>query len=102
MGTVFQIPWCFHNDVPEACRKYGFKSVSMALNSESVYLQDFKVDRNEKYAVFLGSEGYGLPKEIISNSDVTVKIPMHHGVDSLNVGAAAAITMWHFSMNRED
>lgn len=100
MGTVFQIPWCFDDDILGKLKTYGFRSVSMALSSESVFLQNFKVEPEGKYAVFLGSEGYGLPKDIIEKSDVVVKIPMHHGVDSLNVGAAAAITLWHFCQHR--
>ena len=96
MGAVFQIPWCFVDDVLGSLKNSGFKSVSMALSSESVFLQDFLVEPDGRYAIILGSEGYGLPQRIIENSDVVVKIPMHHGVDSLNVGAAAAITMWQF------
>lgn len=96
MGTVFQIPWAFADDVTGTLRNFGFLSVSMALSDESIYLQDFKVEPQGKYALLLGSEGYGLPDEIIADSDHVVKIPMYHGVDSLNVGAAAAITLWHF------
>lgn len=96
MGAVFRIKWCFENDIPRALNRHGFRSVSMALNSESVFLQDFKVKPEGKYAIILGSEGYGLPDKIIENSDVVVKIPMHYNIDSLNVGAAAAITLWHF------
>lgn len=96
MGAVFQIPWCFVDDVLVSLKNSGFRSVSMALSSESVFLQDFRVEPDGRYAIILGSEGYGLPQRIIENSDVVVKIPMHHGVDSLNVGAAAAITMWQF------
>lgn len=96
MGAVFQIKWCFDGDILSSLRHNGFTSVSMALSSESVYLQNFEVDKDKKYAVILGSEGYGLPEDIIRDSDVVVKIPMFHHVDSLNVGAAAAITLWHF------
>lgn len=97
MGTVFRIPWCFEADILSKLREHGFKSVCMALTDNSVFLQDFKVDPEEKYAVLLGSEGWGLPSRIIERTDYVVKIPMHHGVDSLNVGAAAAITLWHFN-----
>ena len=96
MGAVFQIPWSGVTDVPVMLSKFGFKGVSMALADGSRFLQDFPVEAGEKYAVILGSEGYGLPQEIISKSTYTVKIPMAHGVDSLNVGAAAAIALWHF------
>lgn len=97
MGAVFQIPWCFDADVISALRLNGFKSVSMALTEKSIYLQDFQLLPACKYALIFGSEGYGLPSSVIEESDFTVKIPMHHGVDSLNVGAAAAIALWHFT-----
>lgn len=96
MGAVFQIRWAYANDVIGLLRQHSFESVSMALTEESVYLQDFAVKEDKKYAVILGSEGYGLPQRLIDDSDTVVKIPMYHGVDSLNVGAAAAITLWHF------
>lgn len=97
MGAVFQIPWTFCGDIIERLEENRFESISMALTDRSVYLQDFQVNGNAKYAVILGSEGYGLPQEIIDKSDHIVKIPMYHGVDSLNVGSAAAIALWHFS-----
>lgn len=96
MGATFRIPWCYDPDVIGTLKRHGFMSVSMALSSESVYLQDFDVADDAKYGIILGSEGYGLPKHVIDGCDVVVKIPMHHGIDSLNVGAAAAITLWHF------
>lgn len=96
MGAVFQIPWTFSHNVMTELEKTGFKSVSMALTDESVWLQDFIPTTAERYAVILGSEGYGLPESLIADSSHVVKIPMHHCVDSLNVGAAAAIALWHF------
>ena len=96
MGAVFRIPWCYESDITGILRQYGFQSVSMALSSESVYLQYFTVEPQGKYGIIFGSEGYGLPQSVIDSSDTVVKIPMFHGVDSLNVGAAAAITLWHF------
>lgn len=95
MGTVFQIPWTFSETVIPTLKQHGFQSVSMTLTPDSVFLQDFPVDPETKYAVLLGSEGYGLPSDIIGISDHVVKIPMFHGVDSLNVGAASAIALWH-------
>ena len=97
MGSVFKIPWCYESDILSILKRHSFKSVCMALTDESIFLQDFNVDPSEKYAVYMGSEGWGLPSHIISSSDYVVKIPMHYGVDSLNVGAAAAITLWHFT-----
>lgn len=97
MGAVFQIPWAtLRGDLHATLAEFGFSGVSMALAADSLRLQDFKVEENGKYAVILGSEGYGLPEEIIDKSAYTVKIPMSYGVDSLNVGAAAAIALWHF------
>lgn len=96
MGAVFQIPWAFTTSVLACLRQAGFKSVCTALTDNSVSLEEFGVEPEGKYAVIFGSEGYGLPREVISGSDITVRIPMHAGVDSLNVGAAAAITLWHF------
>lgn len=96
MGAVFQIPWAFSADILPLLCKYSVRSVSMALSEESVFLQEFDVATDSRYAVILGSEGYGLPEHIIRASDHVVKIPMYHQVDSLNVGAAAAIALWHF------
>lgn len=96
MGTVFRIPWAMVPDVPGLLKETEFKSVSMALTERSVSLEDFSVDVDERYALLLGSEGYGLPQKVIDGSDVVIRIPMHYGVDSLNVGAAAAIALWTF------
>lgn len=96
MGAVFQIPWSYDTDVLKSLKKHGFKSVCTALRKESIPLHDFEVKQDEKYAVILGSEGYGLPSEIIDGSDYIVRIPMHRNVDSLNVGAAAAIVLYSF------
>lgn len=96
MGTVFQIPWSYDGNILQTLERSGFRSVSLALRDDSVALQEFKIRKGEKYALILGSEGYGLPAEIIESSDTVVRIPMARGVDSLNVGAAAAIAIWHF------
>lgn len=101
MGAVFRIPWCFCHNIIDSLREKGFKSISMALNSESIFLQDFKTEKDGKYAVLFGSEGYGLPEHIIDESVYTVKIPMYNNVDSLNVGAAAAIALWHFRESQQ-
>lgn len=98
MGAVFQIPWAFETDIMSTLSQNGFLTVTTALTPDSVSLVDFKVNPDGKYAVILGSEGYGLPEKIMLGSDYKVRIPMHHGVDSLNVGAAAAIVLWHFVM----
>ena len=96
MGTVFQIPWSVSANVLEDLRAAGLTTVSTALNAESIPLDRFPLRHDGRYAVIFGSEGYGLPDSVIRGSDFCVNIPMQGGVDSLNVGAAAAITLWHF------
>lgn len=96
MGTVFQIPWGRTDEVMPALRGEGLTTVATALTPESVSLEDMPVAPEGRHAVIFGSEGYGLPDAVISASDHSVCIPMHAGVDSLNVGAAAAILLWHF------
>ena len=101
MGTVFQIPWTyFPEDTswPEEGMKLlkesGFKTVSMALRNDSVEIDDPVLHAEERLAVILGTEGEGLASTTIADSDYTVKIPMSHGVDSLNVAAASAVAFW--------
>ena len=93
MGTVFQIPWAFCSDANEV-RSLGFKTVAMALRDDSVSLDDPALMAEEKLAIILGAEGDGLANETIFDSDYTVRIPMSHGVDSLNVAAASAVAFW--------
>lgn len=103
MGTVFQIPWTFI--CPEEAgawpskgldflQKSGFRTVAMALNDRAVSIDHPEVCAEKKLAVILGTEGEGLSPETIGMCDYTVKIPMYHGVDSLNVAAASAIAFW--------
>ena len=102
MGTVFQIPWTFVNisddDNGESYIKrlhsLGFKTAAMALDDNSVSIDDKDVVSEEKLAIILGTEGDGLLQSTISESDYTVRIPMSHGVDSLNVAAASAVVFW--------
>lgn len=102
MGTVFQIPWTIidSNDYtwPEGgiskLKSMGFSTVSMALTNETVDIDNEELKSKEKLAVILGAEGYGLSDRTISLSDYTVKIPMTHNVDSLNVAAASAVAFW--------
>ena len=101
MGTVFQIPWTyFPEDAswPEEGMKLlkesGFKTVSLALRNDSVEINDPVLHAEERLAVILGTEGEGLVSTTIADSDYTVKIPMSHGVDSLNVAAASAVAFW--------
>ena len=102
MGTVFQIPWTFigeetgHWPHPgmERLQAMGFKTAAMALRDDSVSIDDPSLLAEEKLAIVLGSEGDGLTNTTIADCDYTVKIPMSHGVDSLNVAAASAVAFW--------
>lgn len=109
MGTVFQIPWTYlpgsagEGVLPgiKQLRENGFLTVSMALRDDSVSIDDPKFRAAEKLAVILGTEGDGLLDETIANSDATVRIPMSHGVDSLNVAAASAVAFWELGKRQK-
>ena len=98
MGTVFQIPWTFTGAWPEEgmaqLKALGFKTAALALSDRSVSIDDPDLMAEEKLALLLGSEGDGLSVQTIASCDDTVKIPMYHGVDSLNVAAASAVAFW--------
>ncbi len=95
MGTVFQVPWTYMGENWLADLKaLGFKTAAMALKHDSYAIDDPALREVEKLAVILGTEGEGLLDSTIENSDYTVKIPMYHGVDSLNVAAASAVAFW--------
>ena len=102
MGTVFQIPWTYLDGSAEEgalpgirrLRENGFLTVSMALREDSLSIHDPRLHAAEKLAVILGTEGDGLSDAVIADSDYTVRIPMAHGVDSLNVAAASAVAFW--------
>ena len=101
MGTVFQIPWTYlpksEEDTAQALHTLGFPCVAMALRDDSCEICDPRFAKLDKLAVILGTEGEGLRQETITHSDYTVKIPMTHGVDSLNVAAASAVAFWELS-----
>ena len=124
MGTVFQIPWTYicpnipkkspenlkykqSNTKPPVWEKdginqlheLGFKTVAMALTDNSVSIDDPQLQKEEKLAIILGTEGDGLADTTIADCDYTVKIPMSHGVDSLNVAAASAVAFWELGKN---
>jgi len=102
MGTVFQIPWTFigsetsHWPEPglSTLRQLGFKTAAMALKDDSLSVDDPALEQIDKLAIILGSEGDGLTDTTIADCDYTVRIPMYHGVDSLNVAAASAVAFW--------
>lgn len=96
MGTVFQIPWAISDEdkALSLLKKEGFVTAAMALKDDSVSVDDRRLMSAEKLAVVLGTEGDGLAVDTIADCDYTVKIPMAHGVDSLNVAAAGAVAFW--------
>ena len=98
MGTVFQIPWATFDSWPQGgmqtLKSAGFQTCAMALRDDSVPLGDERLNRIEKLAIVLGAEGDGLAGSTIAACDYTVRIPMGHGVDSLNVAAASAVAFW--------
>ena len=103
MGTVFQVPWTYfpdgswpENGMDTLCR-LGFKTAAMALSDNSVSINDPQVCAEEKLALILGTEGDGLADTTIAGCDYTVKIPMSHNVDSLNVAAASAVAFWQLA-----
>lgn len=100
MGTVFQIPWAFLGEPDiSSLKKLGFSTVAMALEDDSVSIRDERLNSEEKLAVVLGTEGEGLKSKTVTDCDYTVCIPMKHGVDSLNVAAAAAVAFWQLGIN---
>lgn len=94
MGTVFQVRWTYFDGKMSSLKQLGFATAAMALDDNSVSVSDPKLAAEEKLAVVLGTEGDGLAAKTISDCDYTVKIPMSHGVDSLNVAAASAVAFW--------
>ena len=102
MGTVFQVPWTYigatHTDWPQPgvsrLQALGFKTAAMALSDDSVSVEDPCLATEEKLAIILGTEGDGLSRRTIADCDYTVRIPMSHQVDSLNVAAASAVAFW--------
>lgn len=102
MGTIFQVPWTYFSrketvwpaEGMDELHRLGFKTVAMALRDDSYSIDDPRLHAEDKLAVILGTEGDGLSNDTIADCDYTVKIPMTHGVDSLNVAAASAVAFW--------
>ena len=102
MGTVFQVPWAYlPEDWPALLHAQGFRTAAMALRDDSVRLDDPRLLAEEKLAVVLGTEGDGLAQQTIEACDYTVRIPMWHGVDSLNVAAASAVAFYQLGRRPE-
>ena len=94
MGTVFQVPWAFLDKPIGYLRELGFATAAMALKEDTISIDDPRLQNEPRLAVVLGTEGEGLTDAAIAQCDYTVKIPMYHGVDSLNVAAASAVAFW--------
>lgn len=106
MGTVFQVPWTYLENTEtgkglhyvKMLQALGFKTAALALRKDTVSISDPCLRREEKLAVILGAEGDGLTDETIDLSDYTIRIPMAHGVDSLNVAACSAVAFWELAL----
>lgn len=94
MGSVFLVPWVKCATPEKSLQEMGFKTVAMALRNNSIDLDSPILKAENKLAIIMGTEGEGLPSRIIDEADYVVKIPMAHGVDSLNVAAASAVAFW--------
>lgn len=101
MGTVFQVPWTraqkgaeWPDDALEVLRGYGFKSAALALSENAIRIDDPRPAAEERLAIFIGTEGTGLTERTIAACDYVTRIPMSHGVDSLNAAAASAVAFW--------
>lgn len=99
MGTVFLVPWTWLNNYQQL-HDLGFKTAAMALTDKSISLSDPILKQQHRLAIIMGTEGEGLPLKTIEDADYTVRIPMFHQVDSLNVAAAAAVAFWELSLVR--
>ncbi len=94
MGSVFLVPWTWIDAPLGSLHQYGFRTVAMALTDNSIPLDSPLLMQEPRLAIVMGTEGDGLPHEVIASTDYVVRIPMAHGVDSLNVAAAAAVAFW--------
>ncbi len=101
MGTVFQVPWTFApENWQEMLRELGFATAALALREDTLSIRDERLSKEPKLALVLGTEGDGLADSTITDCDYTVKIPMTHGVDSLNVAAASAVAFFQLGNNK--
>lgn len=94
MGSVFLVPWTWIDAPLTSLHEFGFKTVALALTDNSVSIEDEVLKNEPRLAMIFGTEGDGLSQNVINEADYTAKIPMFHGVDSLNVAAASAVTFW--------
>lgn len=94
MGSVFLVPWTWIEGSITKLHDFGFRTAAMALSDNSISIDDPILQKEDRLAIILGTEGDGLPQETISEADYVVRIPMSHNVDSLNVAAASAVAFW--------
>lgn len=94
MGSVFLVPWTWVDNYTAPLHLLGFKTAAMALSDQSISIDDPQLKTLSRLAIIMGTEGDGLPRYAIDESDYVVRIPMMHGVDSLNVAAASAVAFW--------
>lgn len=97
MGSVFLVPWTWSEDPIKELKQLGFRTAALALTERSVTLDNPILKEEPRLALILGTEGDGLPQQTIENADYVVRIPMAHGVDSLNVAAASAVAFWELN-----
>lgn len=103
MGTVLRVPWAYiDNPIVPMLHELGFKAVALALSEDSVAIDDGCLMSEERLAMIVGTEGDGLPQEVIEQSDYVARIPMSRNIDSLNVAAAAAIAFWQLRPRDEN
>lgn len=103
MGTVFQVPWTYlpeDGDWQQTLHALGFQTAAMALRDDSLRIDDKRLRTVPRLAIVLGTEGDGLASNTIAACDYTVRIPMTHGVDSLNVAAASAVAFYQLALLR--
>lgn len=101
MGSVFLVPWTWLDGSLTDLKALGFRTAAMALTENSIAVDDPCLTSEPRLAIVIGTEGDGLPQETIAAADYVVRIPMSHGVDSLNVAAASAIAFWQLRINQE-
>lgn len=100
MGSVFLVPWTWLDGGLGTLNGLGFRTVAMALTDDSVSIADPLLASEPRLAIVMGTEGDGLPQETVAAADYVARIPMAHGVDSLNVAAAAAVAFWQLRSER--
>ena len=101
MGSVFLVPWTWLDDGIDSLKALGLTTVAMALTDRSVPIDSSSIPLDRPLAIIMGTEGDGLAPDVIDGADIVARIPMHHGVDSLNVAAAAAVAFWELRFREQ-